>query len=196
MNLDSIQIDGVDENYLSQLKEKVKLIEKKLKENNKPKTITISGKSHNVIKRYCTSLNYNIGEWAEKIMLKEIEDNKCVYYVKEHDSTDPMIKEVVEKWIERKSRKGTLVKSNKFMLSDKFRFVGYSRVDGLPIYDFLGDMNDIKSAFLGKIEYIKEVGDVNKFSDLDIKIAKVDELSNDIQTPDSMDAIILNSHFF
>jgi len=179
--------EEVDESYLLQLKEKVRLLEKKLKENNKPKTITISGKTHGVIKKYCTSLNYNIGEWVEKVLLKEIEDSKCAYYVKDYDPTDDKIKETVERWVDSKDIKGTLVKSNKYMLSDLFSFRGYSRSDGSPIYEFLGDFNSARTS----IEYIKSSSD--KFSDLDIKIVSKEELSKSIETHKKLECIILNS---
>jgi hypothetical protein len=84
MDLNNIQT----EQDLLLLKEKVKEIEKKIKENNKPKTITISGNAHNTIKRFCTSLNFNIGDWCEKILLKEIEDNDCILRVNEMDTVE------------------------------------------------------------------------------------------------------------
>jgi hypothetical protein len=58
------------------LKEKFKEIETKLKEKAKPKTITISGEAHNIIKNHCNALNQSIGEYTEKIMLENVDDEK------------------------------------------------------------------------------------------------------------------------
>ena len=123
----------------------------------------------------------------EKVLLKEIEDSKCAYYVKDYDPTDDKIKETVERWVDSKDIKGTLVKSNKYMLSDLFSFRGYSRSDGSPIYEFLGDFNSARTS----IEYIKSSSD--KFSDLDIKIVSKEELSKSIETHKKLECIILNS---
>lgn len=142
MDLDNIQT----EKDLLLLKEKVKEIEKKIRENNKPKTITISGTTHNTIKRFCGALNLNIGEWSEKVLLKEIEDNNCVIIVDEHDSAtsyeDRILKDaenIKDKYIKEEVRTKYLIKSNKLIFSNQLKFNGYSRIDGQPIYEFTGD---------------------------------------------------------
>ncbi len=164
MDLNNIQT----EKDLLLLKEKVKEIEKKIRENNKPKTITISGTTHNTIKRFCGALNLNIGEWSEKVLLKEIEDNNCVIILEEHDSAtsyEDRIKEdseiLKEKYIKEKQKSKYLIKSNKLIFSDQLKFNGYSRIDGLPIYEFTGeDMTHFKM--------------VNDFDKLDVTFEKID----------------------
>lgn len=164
MDLDNIQT----EKDLLLLKEKVKEIEKKIKENNKPKTITISGNVHNKIKKFCGALNLNIGEWSEKVLLKEIEDNNCVIILEEHDSGtsyEDRIKEdseiLKEKYIKEKQKSKYLIKSNKLIFSDQLKFNGYSRIDGQPIYEFTGeDMTHFKM--------------VNDFDKLEVTFEKID----------------------
>jgi hypothetical protein len=67
-NLDNLS-DLEDEEILM-LKEKFKEIESKLK--IKPKSISISGEAHNIIKKHCLKLGDNIGEWCEKMLIKSI----------------------------------------------------------------------------------------------------------------------------
>jgi hypothetical protein len=69
------QLDSIaelDEEQITKLKEKMKQIEVSLKDKIKPKTITVSGSMHNRIKKYCTDNEYNIGEWTEMVLNKEI----------------------------------------------------------------------------------------------------------------------------
>lgn len=183
MDLNNIQT----EKDLLLLKEKVKEIEKKIKENNKPKTITISGSAHNTIKRFCTSLNFNIGDWCEKILLKEIEDNNCVILVEDHDSTksyEDIIKEdseaLKDKYIKEVNRPKVTIKANKLILSSQLKFNGYSRIDGLPIYEFTGeDMTHFKM--------------VNDFDKLGITFDIVDTKFGFIKTNEKLeDYVILN----
>jgi len=185
MDLNNIQT----EQDLLLLKEKVKEIEKKIKENNKPKTITISGSAHNTIKRFCTSLNFNIGDWCEKILLKEIEDNNCVILVEDHDSAtsyEDRIKEDSEilkgRYIKEKQKTKYLIKANKLILSNQLKFNGYSRIDGLPIYEFTGeDMNHFKM--------------VNDFDSLGITFDKIDMDFGFIKTNESLeDCVILDGN--
>lgn len=185
MDLNNIQT----EKDLLLLKEKVKEIEKKIKENNKPKTITISGSAHNTIKRFCTSLNFNIGDWCEKILLKEIEDNNCVILVEDYDSTksyEDIIKEdsevLKDKYIKEKQNTKYLIKSNKLILSSQLKFNGYSRLDGQPIYEFTGeDMNHFKM--------------VNDFDGLGITFNKIDMDFGFIKTNEELeDCVILDSN--
>lgn len=185
MDLNNIQT----EKDLLLLKEKVKEIEKKIKENNKPKTITISGSAHNTIKRFCISLNFNIGDWCEKILLKEIEDNNCVILVEDYDSTksyEDIIKEdsevLKDKYIKEKQNTKYLIKSNKLILSSQLKFNGYSRLDGQPIYEFTGeDMNHFKM--------------VNDFDGLGITFNKIDMDFGFIKTNEKLeDCVILDSN--
>ena len=185
MDLNNIQT----EKDLLLLKEKVKQIEKKIKENNKPKTITISGSTHNTIKRFCTSLNLNIGDWCEKILLKEIEDNDCILRVNEMDTVelnDTEEKErdskiLKDKYIKEAQRPKYLIKANKLILSTQLKFNGYSRIDGQPIYEFTGeDMNHFKM--------------VNDFDSLGITFDKIDNFGF-INTNENLeDCIILDGN--
>jgi hypothetical protein len=188
MDLNNIQT----EKDLLLLKEKVKQIEKKIKENNKPKTITISGNAHNTIKRFCSTLNLNIGDWCEKILLKEIEDNDCIIRVDEQDTVELNdIEEKVkdskllkDKYIKEAQRSKYLIKSNKIIFSDQLKFNGYSRTDGLPIYEFTGeDMTHFKMT--------------NNFDKHDITFdflntdTNFDDINKNIKTNDSLEDYVI-----
>ena len=186
MDLNNIQTDK----DLLLLKEKVKQIEKKIKENNKPKTITISGSTHNTIKRFCSTLNLNIGDWCEKVLLKEIEDNDCILRVNEMDTVelnDTEEKErdskiLKDKYIKEAQRTKYLIKSNKLVLSSQLKFNGYSRIDGQPIYEFTGeDMNHFKM--------------INDFDSLGITFDKIDMDFGFLKTNENLeDCIILDGN--
>jgi hypothetical protein len=158
-NIPQITVDSDvdDTELLLLLKEKVKSIEKKIKESNKPKTITISGKTHNEIKKFCTTLNFSIGEWCEKILLNEIKNNSCIIY-DDYDEKDLISK----KWIEEADRKKYLIKYNKHILSNEFKFIGYSITDGYLVYEYIG--KDMTFTMLN-----------NNFDELGIKIGVVKE---------------------
>jgi hypothetical protein len=183
MDLDKIET----EKDLLLLKQKVKVIEKKIKENNKPKTITISGTTHNTIKRFCNTLNLNIGEWTEKILLKEIEDSCCIIQedIVELNNQEEIEKDsdiLKEKYIKEKLRTKYLIKSNKLIFGDQFKFVGYSYTDNLPIYEFTGDIEVFKISI--------------NFDELGLLLDNVKEfeLGNNIKTnKDLEDYVILNS---
>jgi hypothetical protein len=70
------RISELEDEQILKLKEKFKEVEIKLKEKAKPKTITISGEAHNIIKNHCNTLNESIGEYAEKILLENVDDEK------------------------------------------------------------------------------------------------------------------------
>jgi len=181
MDLNNIQT----EQDLLLLKEKVKEIEKKIKENNKPKTITISSNTHNTIKKFCNSLNFNIGDWCEKILLKEIEDNNCVILVEDHDSAtsyEDRIKQdsekIKDKYIKEEVRTKYLIKANKLILSSQLKFNGYSRLDGQPIYEFTGeDMNHFKM--------------VNDFDSLGVTFDKINMDFGFLKTNDSLEDFVI-----
>lgn len=184
MDLNNIQT----EKDLLLLKEKVREIEKKIKENNKPKTITISGNAHNKIKKFCGGLNLNIGEWSEKVLLKEIENNDCII-IEDHDSGksyEDRIKEdseiLKDKYIKEKQKPKYLIKSNKLIFSNQLKFNGYSRIDGQPIYEFTGeDMTHFKM--------------VNDFDKLGVTFEKMDTDFGFIKTNEKLeDYVILNGN--
>ncbi len=163
-----MDIDSIDESFLSDIKSEIKLIEKKVKEKNKPKTITISGKAHNRIKKYCKIFNENIGEWSEKILLKELDNNVCVEY-DDRDSEiiqEENIKKLEDKYGEIKIY--PLLKTSKFILSDEVNFKGYSITDGYPIYSYIGNnISNFKSK-IGEIDELIKIKKVtqNETSDL------------------------------
>lgn len=68
--VDSSEVTDAD---ISNLRDKMKEIEKVLKEKNKPKTITISGYSHKIVKDYCADSGLNMGEWVSSILVSEVE---------------------------------------------------------------------------------------------------------------------------
>jgi len=70
-NMDNIS--ELDEEQVLKIKEKFKKVESSLKEKIKPKTITISGPTHNKIKAYCIDNELNIGEWTENTLVKELD---------------------------------------------------------------------------------------------------------------------------
>ncbi len=73
-NIDSIS--ELEDEEILKLKEKIKDVELKLKEKSKPKTITISGEAHNIIKNHCDNIiNENVGKWSEKVLLNDIKTN-------------------------------------------------------------------------------------------------------------------------
>ena len=68
------EISDLDDTQIIKLREKLNIIETKLKEKSKPKTITVSGETHNIIKKHCETTGDNIGDYTEKVLLKSIPD--------------------------------------------------------------------------------------------------------------------------
>lgn len=175
--LDYLKIDELTENDVENLKAKMKEIEKKVKEKNKPKTITISGIDHSIIKSYCNSLNLNIGEWTAKVLLEEIERNRCITYSDEtyEEIQEAGVKNIREKYkyFFEESENEILLKSNKLIFSKDLKSKGYSFVDGKPIY---GISSDNRESFL---DYVKE-------NDIDVVLCNKNEISNEIIPDDDM----------
>ncbi len=71
--LELVDKSEVTDADISIFKSSMKEVEKVLKEKNKPKTITISGYSHKIVKDYCLENNLNMGEWVSSILVSEIE---------------------------------------------------------------------------------------------------------------------------
>jgi hypothetical protein len=179
----SINLNDIDEDYLAEVKEKLKKAEKKLKEKNKPKTITISGRSHEVIKKHCNLFNYNIGEWTEKVLLEEIQKNNCIIKdERDHkEIEDEEISKLENKYIREWSRSKKLMKSNKLLLSKDLKFSGYSILDGLPIYEILID----SQKFMIKN---KEIIDDNNVK---IEISNNKEISKGILNNDKIEDFLI-----
>jgi len=179
----SINLNDIDEDYLNEVKEKLKKVERKLKEKNKPKTITISGKSHESIKKHCSLFNYNIGEWCEKVLLNEIKKNNCIIK-DERDYKDIQKEEmskIEEKYTNEELRKRTLIKSNKLLLSKDIKFHGYSILDGLPIYEIL---TDIQKFMIKNKEIIEN-------NNVEIKISNNKEISKGILNNDKIEDFLI-----
>lgn len=179
--LDGIDIGKLEVNDVEDLKKKLKEIEKQVKENNKPKTITVSSKSHNIIKRYCQTFNLNIGEWAEKTLLKEIEESNCVIVDDENLSSDEVqemkVKELMSKYSNNKVSKN-LIKTNKPIMSKDLKYEGWSIIDGYYIYNYIGDdfvhfklINQFENIGLkDKKAMFSEISTVSKVDDIDTVI--------------------------
>lgn len=71
--IDFVKKNEMNESDIIALKENIKELDKVLKEKNKPKTITISGSSHSIIKSFCEENNLNIGDWCSKVIISQIE---------------------------------------------------------------------------------------------------------------------------
>lgn len=141
--LKNLEKDDMTEEQISELMLKVKDVQKKLKEKNKPKTITISAKDHQKIKKYCTMMDLNIGDWSSKVLLDEIEKSLCVEVKEEttEESEERIKKEsenLIESWKEGQNRPKNLYKLNRLIISSMFKFCGYSGLDCNPIYEFTG----------------------------------------------------------
>lgn len=132
--INSLESCDMSEQEILDMKAKMKAMDKKLKEKNKPKTITVSSQTHNKIKNYCVVMNLNIGEWVTETLLEKIENDRCFETV---DDADEFRKEQTEEINERylSERWGTLYKTSKIVMNKNFKFVGYSSLDALPIYE-------------------------------------------------------------
>jgi hypothetical protein len=151
------------------VKKKIKLAEKKIKERNKPKTLIISGDIPQKVKKYCTTFNLNIGEWVENILVKEIEKNNCVILEEgtSEEILDKLSLEISEKYLKEYNKERILFKSNKLLMSSSLKFYGYSLIDSNPIYEFLGKdikkiqeffkLNDIEAILVNKSEVSKGI---------------------------------------
>lgn len=92
---DLLKIIGSDEvtDYdISNLRNKIREIEKALEEKDKPKTITISGYSHKTIEDFCNTSKINIGEWASGVLISEVEKLKRVTPSSKDNSYDFRLK--------------------------------------------------------------------------------------------------------
>jgi hypothetical protein len=180
----TIDVENISESDLNSIKNQLKRVEKKVKEKNKPKTITISGESHSKIKKHCSLFNLNIGEWTEKVLIEELNKSNCIEK-DERDYKDIQKEEmskIEEKYINEESRKRTLIKSNKLLLSKDLKFYGYSILDGLPIYEITNKVDLFKEEFL---DYLKEGG-------VEISLTDKKEATKNIKTSKVEDFLILD----
>jgi hypothetical protein len=180
----TIDVENISEADLNNIKNQLKQVEKKVKEKNKPKTITISGDSHIKIKKHCSLFNLNIGEFTEKVLLEEIEKNKCI----ENDERDyKEIKEdeslkILEKYRNDELKKRTYIKSNILLIIKELKFSGYSYVDGKPIYEIISNnFNKFKNVYN---DYLDE-------NNVELRLVKKSEISKNIKSTNIEEFIII-----
>jgi hypothetical protein len=124
-----------EEFQLAALKAAARKLEQSIKERKKPKTITISGETHNKIKSYCSTMGLNIGKWTEHILLREINDNTCIDNVQ--SNYEEYINETVEDIKTKYTTKKTMYKTDKLIMCEVLRLVGESVIDGMPVYELV-----------------------------------------------------------
>ena len=124
-----------EEFQLAALKAAARKLEQSIKERKKPKTITISGETHNKIKSYCSTMGLNIGKWTEQVLLREITDNTCAERVQ--SNYEEFINETVEDIKTKYTNKKTMYKTDKLIMCEVLRLVGESKLDGMPVYELI-----------------------------------------------------------
>ena len=169
-----------EEFQLAALKAAARKLEQSIKERKKPKTITISGETHNKIKSYCSTMGLNIGKWTEQVLLREITDNTCIEKVE--SNYDEFINETVETIKTKYTNKKTMYKTGKLIMCEVLRLVGESKLDGMPVYELIDQtINPIVAA--------KSIANMNILV----------EITNDNTIPLSLDkydleAVIINKN--
>ena len=169
-----------EEFQLAALKAAARKLEQRIKERKKPKTITISGETHNKIKSYCSTMGLNIGKWTEQVLLREITDNTCIEKVE--SNYDEFINETVETIKTKYTNKKTMYKTDKLIMCEVLRLVGESKLDGMPVYELIDQtINPIVAA--------KSIANMNILV----------EITNDNTIPLSLDkydleAVIINKN--
>lgn len=151
----------LEEFQLAALKAAARKLEQSIKERKKPKTITISGETHNKIKSYCSTMGLNIGKWAEQVLLREITDNVCVEKVQ--STYDEFIYENLESIKTKYTKNRTRYKTDKMIVCDGLRLVGESEITGDLIYEISDDsLNPLDVVYnLAKWEIVVEITDDN-----------------------------------
>ena len=148
-----------EEFQLAALKAAARKLEQSIKDRKKPKTITISGDTHNRIKTYCATMGLNIGKWTEQVLLREITDNACVERVQ--SNYEEYINETAESIKNKYTAKKTRYKTDKIIVCDGLRLIGESVKTGDPVYELTDEsMNPLDVAYnLTKWEIIVEITD-------------------------------------
>ncbi len=143
---------------ISLIRDKMKEFEKALKDKSKPKTITISGSCHKMVKDFCSDNNLNIGDWVSRILMDEVDKKSkdlnynirrahsvvyqdfikgvdmgedCILNETEEEASARIIRKY--KGVINKSKK-VFIKSNEFIDDAKVLLIGYDRLDGYGIY--------------------------------------------------------------
>lgn len=150
-DFDSIEKDimgceGLEEEQILILKEKLKTFEAKLKEKEiKPKTITISGSVHNKIKNHCGYIGIKIGDWVEKVLLDAIQPAIIKEKLEQEKQFEKQKEDLIQTWIKSKDKNKVIIADKLIMLTN-FKFLGYESVNGKPTYDFIGTEKQFKEA--------------------------------------------------
>jgi hypothetical protein len=146
---DIMGCDGLEEEQILILKEKLKTFETKLKEKEiKPKTITISGSIHNKIKNHCGYIGIKIGDWVEKVLLEAMQPaiiTEKLDYNQQEKQLEKQKDDLIQTWIKSKDRNKVII-SDKLILLTNFKFLGYESANGKPTYDFIGTEEEFKKA--------------------------------------------------
>lgn len=146
---DIMGCDGLEEEQILILKEKLKTFETKLKEKEiKPKTITISGSIHNKIKNHCGYIGIKIGDWVEKVLLEAMQPaiiTEKLDYNQQEKQLEKQKDDLIQTWIKSKDRNKVII-SDKLILLTNFKFLGYESANGKPTYDFIGTEEEFKNA--------------------------------------------------
>jgi hypothetical protein len=142
-----IECDGLEEEQILILKEKLKTFEAKLKEKEiKPKTITISGSVHNRIKNHCGYIGIKIGDWVEKVLLESMQPaiiTEELDFAQQENNLKKQKDDLIQTWIKSKDRNRVIV-SDKLIMLPNFKFLGYENSNGKPTYDFIGTEEEFK----------------------------------------------------
>lgn len=165
--IDDVNKSDISDSEISIIRDKMKEFEKILKDKSKPKTITISGSCHKMVKEYCQENDLNIGEWVSSVLIKEVEKgggvpfynlNKfykernygliknidlninCINSITEEEEIERIKKKYTESnfWKVKKKR---YIKSEILIENDNLLLVGYDKADGFPIYNISGDFD-------------------------------------------------------
>lgn len=177
----TIDVENISEADLNNIKNQLKKVEKKVKEKKKPKTITIPGDTHAKVKNHCNLFNLNIGEFTEKVLLEEIEKNKCIE--KGERDLEEEMSEIEKRYIDNELKSRTLIKSNKLLFSKYLEFYGYSITDGLPIYEII----EINSKFFNDL-----YRNILKENNIEIKLVNKIQATKNIKTTKVEDFLILD----
>jgi len=169
-----------EEEELIRLKSEVKNLKSKIKESKKPKTITISNDVHSKLKRYCTLLNINIGDYIEKLILNELDT--IIYDEKSYeDIYEENLSNCVGKFNKNvdSNKNFRYLKTDSFILHSLLEFVGNSVADGKPIYkikneECLSNISDFRTLVEGDLE----------LNNLNYEFVKYNEISKNIKNYD------------
>ena len=159
-----------EELEIQALEAQLKEAKRKLKEKNKPKTITISSSDHDLIKKHCSIFGLNIGEWTSNVLKREIEESSCL--IKEDFDEEVEKSKILSKYSTGDNY--PRYKSSKYIMSTQYEFVGYSKIDSLPIYKFIGKEIPSPEVLIEKELVLKKLVQVGKEISMTIEPTDLD----------------------